>query len=222
MRPYPDFSIEQQYWRENVCVIGVDEVGRGCLAGPVHVGAVCFGIPPDMQPQEVLSLGIHDSKACSAKKRERLVPYIISYSCAWAVASRDNTIIDQNGIVPAVEEAAVEAVNTVLASMSSRQVMIITDTLPIKAFNTRPWRHTPIPAGDRKSVTIAAASIIAKVIRDAEMSKHHTLYPRYGWKSNKGYGTAAHRAAVQKFGITPLHRKSFLQRLASTKPRTPA
>lgn len=176
-------------------VCGVDEVGRGCLAGPVVAGAVV--LDPDAHIP-----GLADSKMLSADERERLNDLIKARALAWSVCF--------------VEPAEIDALNIHRASLEAmrRAVMAIAplpDAVLVDAFRI-PELHIAqrgVLHGDRRCAAIAAASIVAKVSRDRQMMTEHTNDPRYGYDRHKGYATAEHRAAVERFGYSSLHRRSF-------------
>ena len=176
-------------------IAGCDEVGRGCLAGPVVAGAVV--LDPDAHIP-----GLADSKMLSADERERLNDLIKARALAWSVCF--------------VEPAEIDALNIHRASLEAmrRAVMAIAplpDAVLVDAFRI-PELHIAqrgVLHGDRRCAAIAAASIVAKVSRDRQMMTEHTNDPRYGYDRHKGYATAEHRAAVERFGYSSLHRRSF-------------
>ena len=177
-------------------IAGVDEVGRGPLAGPVVTAAVIL-------PQDFSLLGVDDSKKLSAKRRDELFEEIKSAALCWAIGRRDNICIDKINILEATKEAMAEAIHKL--SIIPDHVLI--DAVRLKNLNIP---QTAIIRGDSTSVSIAAASILAKVTRDREMAAYHKQYPWYAFDSNKGYGTKAHYDGLDAHGLCPLHRKSFL------------
>lgn len=195
-----DLVFEQQYWGNHTLVVGVDEVGRGCLAGPVVVGAVVFPI------NQRLILGVNDSKRLSAKKRELLAPLIRKQALAVGVGQIEADVIDQMGIVTAILQAADKAIK--MMKLDKKYMVVSDGPNPI---------HSSIPEvgleaiidGDAKIYTISAASIVAKVYRDELMHQCAKKYPGYGWETNVGYGTKQHLEAIKNLGLTPLHRRSF-------------
>lgn len=215
MKPYPTFQFELPYWQENTYVIGLDEVGRGCLAGPVHVGGVCFPFLSEKDQKKIKKLKIHDSKLCTAKKRALLAPKIKELVLCSKVASSTVEEINTMGIVPAIEKAATIIIREIAAQLPSSSLFIVfTDTLPIKSLkNSRTIKQIAIPQADSNTVTVAAASIIAKVDRDELMIEHHKSYPNYNWNVNKGYSTKSHCAAILAHGRTALHRNLYLRKL---------
>ncbi|MCT4628473.1 ribonuclease HII [Winogradskyella sp.] len=175
---------------------GTDEAGRGCLAGPVTAAAV------------ILPLGfnndiLNDSKQLSEKKRTSLKPIIESQSIAFGVEHIFEEEIDTINIL----NASIKAMHGSISKLSRVPDYIIVDGNKFKSFNSIPYKT--IVKGDSKFLNIAAASILAKTYRDAYMEKIHNEYPMYNWKQNKGYPTKEHRAAIEKYGITKYHRKSF-------------
>jgi ribonuclease HII len=198
-KKFPTYEIESNLL-SNGCgnyIIGVDEVGRGPGCGPVTAGAVW--IPQENLPK--LMLKVRDSKALSEKKRDKLFE-LIKETCVWAVASVDNDTIDEINILNATKLAMSKA----LAQMPKMDHALIDGTVVLEGL----WiPQTQIIKGDQKSISIAAASIMAKVTRDEEMKMLHWIYPEYGWLNNKGYLTKQHIEAIKTYGITPYHRKSF-------------
>lgn len=206
-----DFSFEHPLWQQNHLIIGIDEVGRGCLAGPVYVAGVCFS-PEDAL--ELATYGIHDSKKVSAKNREKLSPIILKKARCYAIADMSCLDIDTIGIVPAIEQAAYNVVQQILTSVDAKTpVTVFTDTFALPSLATLPIHsQQPIPQGDGKSISIAAASIIAKVARDAYMDRLSAAFPHYGWATNKGYGTKDHCNALQLHSFSEHHRKTFIKK----------
>ncbi|HKM28248.1 MAG TPA: ribonuclease HII [Anaerovoracaceae bacterium] len=188
-------------------IAGVDEVGRGPLAGPVVAAAVIL-------PEDFDVLGVDDSKKLSAKKREQLYDEILEKAVAYGIGEVDNTVIDEINILEATKLAMREAISAAEEMLDARTGNhidhILFDAISIKEISTP---QTPIIKGDSKSVSIAAASIVAKVTRDAKMVKYHEEYPHYAFDSNKGYGTAAHYEGLKAYGLTPIHRKTFLRNI---------
>jgi ribonuclease HII len=183
-------------------IIGVDEVGRGPLAGPVCAAAVVL-------PKDFDVLGVDDSKKLSEKRRETLYSEITSKATAWGVGLIENARIDEINILEATKEAMAIAVREVAAKLPrGESVHLLVDAVQLDIDGIP---CTSIIRGDSLSVSIAAASIVAKVTRDRIMRKYDTVYSGYGFASNKGYGTKAHYEGLDKLGPTPLHRRSFLK-----------
>lgn len=179
---------------EYIC--GIDEVGRGPFAGPVMAGAVI--LPKD---EEILYL--NDSKKLSAKKRDELYDIICEKAVAWSVARVEPECIDEINILQATFEAMREAVS----KLAVRPDILLVDAVHIPDLDIP---QESIVKGDAKSVSIAAASIVAKVTRDRIMEEYAGKYPGYGFEKNMGYGTAEHRQALKELGPTPIHRRSFI------------
>ena len=175
---------------------GCDEAGRGCLAGPVFAAAV---ILPDGYSNPLLN----DSKKLTEKQREELRPIIERDAIAWAVASVDHEEIDRINIL----NASILAMHRALDALQLRPGAIAVDGNRFKPYADIP--HTTYIKGDGRFANIAAASILAKTCRDEYMLAAAAEYPGYDWESNKGYPTEAHREAIHKLGLTPLHRKTF-------------
>lgn len=178
-------------------VAGVDEVGRGCFAGPVCVGAVVF--PKDFQ----LIDGLADSKLLKPRQREQLAVRIKNQALSWTVVEVGVATINKLGIGKATQMAFRKAVK----SLDKKADFVLIDAFYIKHLNRK--RQKAVRDGDKICASVAAASIIAKVHRDKLMKKLHRKYPQYGFSKNKGYGTKAHQQAIKKHGLSRLHRKSF-------------
>ena len=179
-------------------VCGVDEVGRGPLAGPVVCAAV-------IMPEDDIIEGVDDSKKMTAKKREKLADLIKQKAIAWAICRVEPQVIDQINILQATRLCMKNAVE----GLSVRPDFVLTDgnmTLDIDI------AQKSIVKGDAQCYCIGAASIIAKVERDALMVEYAGVYPGYGFEKNVGYGTAAHIAAIKEKGLTPIHRRSFTKK----------
>ena len=196
----PDLSFEHTLWKEGILnIAGIDEAGRGCLAGPVTAAAV---ILPQLEELPDLFSAIRDSKQLSREAREREQKVIEENSLDWGVGFASNQEIDQYGIVPATRLA----VSRALAELKHQPEHLLVDYIVLP---DNPVPQTRLVKGDARSLSIAAASILAKTHRDTLMITLAEKYPVYDLGTNKGYGTAAHREAIQKFGPSPLHRMSF-------------
>lgn len=178
-------------------ICGIDEVGRGPLAGPVVAGAVIL-------PKDCDILYINDSKKLSEKKREELYDIIMEKALAVGLGYATPERIDEINILQATYEAMREAIS----KLSVLPDILLNDAVTIPGVNCK---QVPIIKGDAKSISIGAASIVAKVTRDRLMVDYDTIYPEYGFASNKGYGAGAHIEALKKYGPTPIHRKSFIK-----------
>lgn len=177
-------------------ICGIDEAGRGPLAGPVVAGAVIL-------PQDCEILFLNDSKKLSGKRREELFLEIREKAIAWNVGIVGPDVIDEINILQATYEAMRQAV----AGLSVQPNLLLNDAVTIPGIETD---QIPIIKGDAKSVSIAAASILAKVTRDHMMVEYDKLFPEYGFAKHKGYGTAVHTAALREHGPCPIHRRSFI------------
>jgi len=196
----PNLVYEEQLWGEGFRVIaGLDEAGRGAWAGPVYAAAVA--LPNDERVCEILD-GVRDSKQMTARQRERYEGCIKSVSIAWAVGSASESEIDQLGIVPATCLAMQRAIDEMVYPPNHLLIDYI-------SLHDCACPQLSLPKGDRQSLSIAAASVLAKTARDAFMVRQDALYPGYGFARHKGYGTAQHLAALNALGPTPFHRKSF-------------
>lgn len=178
-------------------ICGIDEVGRGPLAGPVVAGAVIL-------PKNCDILYINDSKQLSEKKREELYDVIMERAVSCAVGYATPERIDEINILQATYQAMREAIS----KLSPSPDILLNDAVTIPGVTIR---QVPIIKGDAKSISIGAASIIAKVTRDRLMVEYDKVFPEYDFAGNKGYGSAAHIEALKKYGPTPIHRKSFIK-----------
>ena len=175
---------------------GCDEAGRGCYAGPVFAAAVIL-------PVNFYHPLLNDSKKLTEKQRQELEPIIKENAIAWAIASQTAAEIDASNIL----KASIKCMHLALDQLKKRPKFIAIDGNRFYPYKKIP--HQTIVKGDGKYAHIAAASILAKTARDAYMEAAHLQYPKYGWDKNKGYGTAIHRAAIEKHGLCFEHRKSF-------------
>lgn len=195
----PTLLYEIEHGRnKGVLIAGTDEAGRGPLAGPVVAAAV---IIPEAFPEK-LAKAINDSKQISEKKREQLFPHILE-CCVHGIAECSAQEIDKINIL----QASLLAMKRAVLQLSTQPSFILVDGN--KSPNIPNMKNIPIVKGDSKSLSIAAASILAKVTRDRLMKQLHDAHPHYGWAHNAGYPTAEHLAALQTHGITPHHRQSF-------------
>lgn len=180
----------------DVIEAGCDEAGRGCLAGPVYAAAVI--LPPGFSHP-----WLNDSKQISEKRRDRLREIIEAEAVSWAIGVADNHEIDEINIL----RASILAMHRALDGLATRPQEMIVDGNRFSPYENLPWKT--FVKGDGRFGNIAAASILAKTHRDAEMKRLNAIYPVYGWDINKGYPTKAHRAAIEKHGPTEYHRISF-------------
>jgi ribonuclease HII len=213
-----NFKIEKDlYFSKGVKFIaGVDEVGRGPLAGPLVVAATVMNIEKLLELEKVilgnndvspgrknLYTDITDSKKISPPKRLKLNDFIITEALSYSITELSNTEIDSRGIANAITDAFEKSVE----NLKIRPDFIITDAVKIKSWD--PERQVNMFSADLKSITVGAASVIAKVYRDKIMQEMHLLYPQYGFFTNKGYGTKQHIDALKSFGPCEIHRKSY-------------
>ncbi len=182
-------------------VAGIDEAGRGPLAGPVVAAAVIL-------PKDIFLPFLNDSKKVTEKRRDVLFDEIKQNAIAYGIGIASNTLIDEINILQSTYEAMREAIN----SMEKTPDILLVDAVHIPDINIK---QVGIVKGDAKSVNIAAASILAKVTRDRIMVEYDKIYPEYGFASNKGYGTATHIAALKEVGPCAIHRKSFIGNFVS-------
>lgn len=193
-------------------VLGVDEAGRGCLAGPVVAGALLL---PDQHEID----GITDSKLLKSSQRESLFDLVREQALAWGVGVVESARIDEVGILPATLEAMALAVAAAEDRFDGRIGLVVVDgtaTIPAVTLPQKSWAK-----GDRLSVNCAGASILAKVTRDRKMVEMESAYPGYGFARHMGYGTREHLAALQSLGPSPIHRMTFapLKERARKRPR---
>lgn len=193
--------IYEEKYADYELICGVDEVGRGPLAGPVFTAAVIL-------PKDCEILYLNDSKKLSEKKREELFLEISEKALAIGIGSCTPEEIDTLNIKQATRKAMLQAVQ----NLELQPGLVLVDAETITGLDIR---QVPIIKGDAKSVSIAAASIVAKVTRDHLMMEYDKLYPQYGFASNKGYGSAAHMQALREYGPCPIHRRSFIKNIVS-------
>lgn len=184
------------FYQNSVSEAGSDEAGRGCYAGPVFAAAVIL-------PANFYHPLLNDSKQVTEKHRSLLQELICSAAISWAVSKVDNTEIDQINIL----QASFKAMHLSIAKLSPEPELLLIDGNRFKSYKNIP--HHCIIKGDGKYASIAAASILAKTFRDSYMQELHEEFPMYGWDRNKGYGTLAHRLAIEKYGLCKYHRKSY-------------
>lgn len=190
-------ELENEYRARGLCcVVGVDEAGRGPLAGPVVAGAVLL-------PEHFTHAKLNDSKKLSAKVREKIYEELRHDArLQWATAQASVAEIDQRNILRATHLAMCRAVE----ALGLTPEMVLIDGLPVRDF---PFPQQAVVGGDALSLSIAAASIFAKVERDRMMEQYDTTFPEYGFAQHKGYGTIQHLAALEKYGPCPIHRLTF-------------
>ena len=197
-------AYEREYASVYPIICGIDEAGRGPLAGPVVAGAAVLPADHDF-------LYLNDSKKVTEKRREALYPEIKQYAAAWAVGMASVEEIDEINILQATYEAMRRAIRDLKAGEQSIVPdLLLNDAVTIPGV---PIRQIPIIHGDATSASIAAASILAKVTRDHMMLAYDEMYPEYGFARHKGYGTKDHIDAIRKYGPCPIHRMSFLKNI---------
>lgn len=200
-------AIDREYWSQGRAVIGVDEVGRGALAGSVAAGAVFLRSDPGIE-------GIDDSKKLSPKKRENLAPQI-EEKTVWAVRFVDSRFIDEYGIQESTFQAMRQAVDALKMRVPVQElesaIVLVDGTMVIPTLEVfLAAEQRAVVNGDEKSLAIAAASIVAKVSRDGLMTDFYDKqWPVYGFRDHKGYGTEEHLRALKEHGPCPVHRRSF-------------
>jgi ribonuclease HII len=198
--PQPHLHFETALWSAGYQYLGgIDESGRGCLAGPVFAAVVI--LPQEKSKLKFFS-GVMDSKQLTFQEREDQRCRIEDHSLDWSVGSADNLEIDQFGIMPATRLAVQRA----LEKLTLKPEHLLVDYIVLP---NNPLPQTRLTKGDARSLSIAAASILAKTHRDKLMLAEAEKYPQYGFEMNKGYGTSYHRQAIQKYGPTRFHRLSF-------------
>lgn len=222
----PNFAFEKKLWKKSFkFVAGLDEVGRGSFAGPIVAGCVVFN-PGTKIPK---SIYINDSKKLTSKKRQDAKEWIFKNALTWGTGEVSAEVINRVGISKAAQMAFRRAIENANSRMKRRVDYLLIDAffipyvwgLPMRRKAARKnlelkdgrARQLAIAKGDQKSISIAAASIIAKVYRDSVMKSlsGKSRYIRYGWDKNKGYGTKEHGSAIRKFGISKYHRKQFVE-----------
>jgi ribonuclease HII len=201
-RQDPDLAEERWLHRSGFrAVAGVDEVGRGCLAGPVVAAAVIL-------PEGWIPSGVRDSKLLTARDRERIDADVRRHAVAWAVGIVEPPLIDRMNIL----RATVLASQLAVARLGVRPDALLLDSLEIAGLF---MRQRALVDADRLCASVAAASVVAKVARDALMDRYDTTYPGYGFGRNRGYAAPEHRAALVELGPTPIHRRTFIEAYVS-------
>jgi ribonuclease HII len=237
LKKLPNFRFEKKLWRKHYKIIaGVDEVGRGCFAGPVVAAAVAFAPMTNLQftiyNEKGQKIIIDDSKRLTTRQRERAEKWIKENALSWGIGEVSATLINRSGMAKATKAAfrkAIKAANLKLKMKNFKLDFLLADAffvsyvpgLPTKRrknkkgrfYKKARGRQMAIIDGDQKSISIAAASIIAKVYRDKLMLRlsKKLRFKKYGWGRNKGYGTKEHQKAIKKYGITRYHRKQFVE-----------
>lgn len=222
----PTFEEEKRLWKKGYnYVIGIDEVGRGSFAGPVVAAAVLF----QKNTNSSNFKKVNDSKLLKIRERQSLAPLIQRSALAWSITAVHVSVINKKGIGKATEIAfrkAIKDIRFILYDLGIKNLeleipeekfFLLVDGFHVKFIRGIGLNNQKaIIKGDQKSLSIAAASVIAKVYRDKIMKKLHKEYPNYHFSKNKGYGTKEHREAIRKYGICKLHRKAFCRKFISS------
>lgn len=211
----PTFEFEKHALLSSDLVAGIDEVGIGALAGPVYVGLICFDILSSQTlEKDVLSLKIRDSKQLSIKKREQVSEQIYRYAVHYDTQFSTVSEIEALGIRKATQKAIRRGIIKLREKYKDKKIFLLQDAFTCPRIKAIPQSSQKgIIKGDCLSVSIAAASIIAKVARDRAMNELAQNYPNYRWDRNKGYGTEEHINMIRKYGTTKLHRKLYLRKI---------
>lgn len=196
-----NMKIYERKYSDYLYICGIDEAGRGPLAGPVVAGAVIL-------PKDCNILYINDSKKLTEKKREELYGVITENAVAYGVGIVNHERIDEINIL----QATYEAMRAAISKLSVAPDLLLNDAVKIPDISVK---QVPIIKGDAKSISIAAASILAKVTRDQMMKEYAKLYPEYGFEEHKGYGSVSHIEAIRKYGPSPIHRRTFIKNFVS-------
>ncbi|GHO75800.1 ribonuclease HII [Ktedonobacter sp. SOSP1-85] len=199
----PTLTEEMALFEQGYCFIaGLDEAGRGCLAGPVVAAAVILPLESDPTPVLARFAGVNDSKQLNEATRERLYDVIMEHALAVGVGIGSVELIDQRNIL----QATLQSMRVALTQLTPTAQALLLDAVKLRDI---PLPQLSLTKGDSRCLSIAAASIIAKVTRDRLMHQLHEEFPHYGFKQHKGYGTPEHLDALKQFGVTPHHRRSF-------------
>lgn len=187
----------EAYEKGYSCIIGLDEAGRGPMAGPLVVAGVVF-------PKGFYDERINDSKQLSEKKREMLYDLVIEHALAYSIQVIDEKEVDELNVYQASRQGMIRAIKDIISN-GCKADYALSDAMPLGNV----IEHNAIIKGDAKSLTIGAASILAKVTRDRIMIDYDKIYPQYGFKKHKGYPTKEHKKALKLYGVTAIHRRSF-------------
>ena len=206
---YPNLDLEIRYLKCFSLIIGVDEAGRGPLAGPLTIAGVSVDKNLISKNSALLKLGINDSKKLTPRKRQEIIEQTRRSTTFFSIIHTPNTYIDKFGISAAFQHSCGRMIEKLSAVKG--KILILTDFFKIKNLPDR-IKNIAVKKGDQKSILIALSSIYAKVQRDLLMQNLHRRYPAYNWRKNKGYGTAEHLHAIQKYGLSKYHRRTFAQK----------
>ena len=194
-----DMLTYERKYADALFIAGIDEAGRGPLAGPVVAAAVIL-------PKDHPILYLNDSKQLSEKRREELYDVIVRDAISYGIRSSDEKMIDEINILQATYHAMREAIS----KLDPQPTLLLNDAVTIPEVMIR---QVPIIHGDARSLSIAAASVLAKVTRDRLMREYDSVYPEYGFAQHKGYGSEAHQEAIRKYGPCPIHRRTFISNI---------
>lgn len=207
----PSFNLEKELWKKGYLVIGIDEVGRGALAGPLVLGGVCF---LRKKAKEILKWQIKDSKKITSLKRKKLSQAIKKHAYKWAVIKINERYINNHNIAKAFQKGVRDLIKKLKIENCKLKIYLLIDGFYVKYLKGVGLKNQRgIIKGDEKSISIASASIIAKVYRDNLMRKLAKKYPKYHWDKNKGYGTKEHIKALKLYGKTKHHRILFIRNI---------
>jgi ribonuclease HII len=199
------YPLDEQYWHRNVgTILGIDEVGRGALAGPVVVGGVVVG------RNDSQVLGVTDSKLLLARTRQRMSVKIAQTHRMVIIEQSEASLIDTIGIAASIQQA----IRQIVVLCPPVDLILVDGVFSSTFLDSLPYPAYAHVKGDLSSYVIGAASIVAKVNRDEQMKRLSDTYPVYGFETNKGYGTLRHRQAIERFGLTSIHRTTFCSHLA--------
>lgn len=217
---FPSLDYEIDLWKKGYAVVGVDEVGRGALAGPVYVGAYCLAPTANTEVIKRYSgLHVKDCKQLSPAQREKLCLPLREISLTWATEKSDVDYINEYGIVPAVQNAVRKVLYNIHNQLKHRyKLFVILDAFRIPHLpGVQERDQEAIVKGDEKIYSVAAASVLAKVTRDEYMKNLSKEIPVYGFEKNKGYGTAHHLNALRLFGKSTHHRELYIRKVFGIK-----
>lgn len=208
------YELENEFWQQNKLICGIDEVGRGCLAGPIVTAAVIL-------TPHAINKNIKDSKLLSSLQIENIFKWIVENS-SYAIGISNARIIDQKNIYATTQITMKKAIFHLLQSTDITPDLILIDAMPLTLDNS-PYSSIPIESwiqGELKSASIAAASIVSKMTRDMIIQKMHLSFPTYGLYNHKGYGTTKHIAALKQHQASVIHRKTFIKNFKGTNHDT--
>lgn len=210
-----NLAIEKKIWKKNYLVVGIDEVGRGSLAGPLTIASICYS-PTISLSSDKERFFIRDSKKTSPKKREELALWIKKNCLFFSLVNISQTIIDKYGIVYAFEKGVEAVIKKTIKKTNRQKLAVFIDGFLVKKINSifknKVVFQQALIKGDDRCFSIASASIVAKVHRDRLMTRLAKKYPHYHLDKNKGYGTKEHFQALRRYGLAKIHRRSYLRK----------